>query len=101
MKSKPLPDGPPEDAAGTKQTLDFLHQLYRRRADKKAFDEYIHEFPLGTLRGFARRIMMDVLKGPQVDTEFGPASEVSRPAEPKPTTRRPRSTVRRRQTREL
>jgi hypothetical protein len=66
MKTKPLPDAPLEEAAGTEQALDFVRGLQRRRADKTAVKKYIDGFSLGTLQSVARRIMMDVLKAPQV-----------------------------------
>lgn len=100
MKSKPLPDAPPGDVAGTEQALDFVHGLRERRGDKAAIKKYVDDFPLVTLQGFARRIMMDVLKAPQGETEASLAPEEPRRAEPKRTTARRRSTARRRPARE-
>jgi hypothetical protein len=100
MKSKPLPEAPLGDVAGTEEALDFVRGLQKRRRDKAAVEKYIDEFPLGTLQGFARRIMMDVLKAPRGGTEASPAPEETGRAEPRRTTARPRSTARRRPARE-
>lgn len=100
MKNKQLPDAQLGEAAATEQALDFVRGLQRRGPDKEAVKKYIDEFPLGKLQSIARRIMMDVLKSPQGDSEVSPAPEEPGRAAPRRTTARPRPTARRRRVRE-
>ena len=110
MKNKPLPDAPITEAAGSEDALHFVQGLqeeYRRErpADQKAFvEQYLDRYTRGQLRGFGRRILMDIMKRPQISTEAGPEPEpeLEAPGREAPSRRRPRRTTsgRRRPTRE-
>jgi hypothetical protein len=100
MKNKPLPDAPLVEAADTEKALGFVRRLRELRGDDEAIKTYVNEFPLGTLQSIGRRIMMDILKGPQRAPEAKPAPEESAPATPRRRTARPGATDRRRPARE-
>ncbi len=70
MKNKPLPPAPPIEAAETKTALDFVSGLQQLRkksgdVDDAAIQKYLDKFSIGTLQRIARRIMMDIMKGPK------------------------------------
>jgi len=88
MKNKPLPDAPLVQAADTEEALRFVQNLQEEFArehpeNKEAFvKKYVDQFPLGQLQSIGRRIMMDILKGPQSTTEAKSAPEESGRAAP-------------------
>ena len=81
MKDKPLPDTPISKTASSEDALQFVRGLqdeYRRQrpVDQKAFiEQYLDRFTRGELRGIGRRILMDIMKRPQISTEAGPEPE--------------------------
>jgi len=102
MKDKPLPDTPISKTASSEDALQFVRGLqdeYRRQrpVDQKAFiEQYLDRFTRGELRGIGRRILMDIMKRPQISTEAGPEPEApGRAARPRSRTRRATSGRRR------
>ena len=96
MKSKPLPDAPVPKTADSEDALRFVQGLqeeYIRRGrpeNVQAFaEEYLDQFSRGDLRSIGRRILMDIMKRPQIATEAGPEPEA--PGGAAPARRRARS----------
>jgi hypothetical protein len=81
MKNKPLPDAPVPETANSEEALRFVRRLQEeyvreRPLDEKAFvEQYLDQFTRGELRGIGRRILMDIMKRPQISTEAGPEPE--------------------------
>jgi hypothetical protein len=103
MKNKPLPDMPVSETASSEDALQFVRGLQEeylgeRPVDQKAFvEQYLDRFTRGQLRGIGRRILMDIMKRPQISTEAGPEPEPEAPgraARPRGRTRRARSSRR-------
>ena len=96
MKNKPLPDTPISKTASSEDALQFVRGLqdeYRRErpVDQKAFiEQYLDRFTRGELRGIGRRILMDIMKRPQISTEAGPEPEPEAPGRAAPSRSRPR-----------
>src|SRR6516165_11371706 len=96
MKNKPLPDTPISKTASSEDALQFVRGLqdeYRRQrpVDQKAFiEQYLDRFTRGELRGIGRRILMDILKRPQISTEAGPEPEPEAPGRTAPSQGRAR-----------
>lgn len=101
MKDKPLPDTPISKTASSEDALQFVRGLqdeYRRQrpVDQKAFiEQYLDRFTRGDLRGIGRRILMDIMKRPQISPEAGPEPEAPARAPARGRTRRATSTRRR------
>jgi hypothetical protein len=61
---------PPPEPASSEEALRFVRELQRLpKPDREFPDEavlakYLDQFPLGTLRSVARRVMMDIMKRP-------------------------------------
>ena len=108
MKNKPLPDAPAPETASSKDALEFvrgLQEKYRREkpVDQEAFiEQQLDRFPRSELRGIGRRILMDILKRPQISTEAGPEPEPEAPSRTAPSQGRARraTSTRPRRTRE-
>jgi hypothetical protein len=82
MKNKPLLDMPVSKTASSEEALQFvrsLHEEYVRRGRPlnvpEFIEEYLDRFNRGELRGIGRRILMDILKRPQIAAEEGPEPE--------------------------
>jgi hypothetical protein len=81
MKSKALPDAPVAAAASSEEALQFVRRLQEevareRPPNTEAFvEQYLDQFTRGELRGIGRRILMDIMKRPQISTEAGPEPE--------------------------
>ena len=97
MRNKSLPDTPVARAADSKEALDFVRQLQQqytraRPVNKEAFiEQYLDRFTRDDLRSIGRRILMDIMKRPQISTEAGPEPEPEAPGRAAParrTTRR-------------
>jgi hypothetical protein len=94
MRNKPLPDAPIVPAASSEQALAFVRRLqeeYARESprDTETFvEQYLDRFNRGELRSIGRRILMDIMKRPQISTEGGPEPEA--PGRAAPPRRRPR-----------
>jgi hypothetical protein len=73
MENKKLTAAPPVKPATRDEALEFLKGLQRFQieedepVDDVAVREYLSKFPLGSLQGIARRIMMDIMKAPIAD----------------------------------
>jgi hypothetical protein len=84
MKNRPLPDAPVVKAADSKEALLFVQHLQEefhreRPLNRETFiKQYLDRFTLGQLESIGRRILMDLMKRPQV-AEAEPASEVPAP----------------------
>jgi hypothetical protein len=73
---------PPEPAqtvapATSEEAQAFVRELYKRGgkrtlADQARVADFVNNLPLGTLKGIARRIMMDILKAPPPPPGAGP-----------------------------
>jgi hypothetical protein len=106
VKNNPLPNPPISETADSKEALEFVRGLQKEYYDKRPVDQqafveqYLDRFTRGELRGIGRRILMDILKRPQISTEAGPAPAPSGRAARRRTTARSRSTTRRRPARE-
>jgi hypothetical protein len=78
MKNRPLPDAPVSEAADSREALLFVQRLQvefarERPLNREAFvEQYLDQFPLGTLRSIGRRILMDIMKRPQPSTDAEP-----------------------------
>jgi len=89
MENKKLLAAPPVKPATRDEALRFLKGLQQFQieedepVDDVAVREYLSKFPLGSLQGIARRIMMDIMKAPIDDVT--PES----PAKPAPKKKRP------------
>jgi len=102
MKNKPLPEMPVSETASSEEALQFVRDLQEqylreRPVDQNAFiEQYLDRFTRGELRGIGRRILMDIMKRPQISTEAGPEPEApGRAARPRSRTRRATSGRRR------
>lgn len=99
MKNKPLPDAPVANSAKSEQALEFVRQLQKEYAgerplNKGAFiEQYLDGFTRSELRGIGRRILMDIMKRPQISTEAGPGPEPELPGRAAPTRRTTRRTT--------
>ena len=97
MKSKPLPDAPVPKAAESKDALRFVQRLQQEYARDRpvlteAFiEQYLDKFSRADLRSIGRRILMDIMKRPQISTEAGPEPEPEAPGRAAPARRRARS----------
>jgi hypothetical protein len=106
MKNKPLPDTPVAKPASSEDALQFvrgLQEQHRRErpVDQKAFvEQYLDRFTRGELRGIGRRILMDILKQPQIGTEEEPEPEPPRGVTRRRTAPRAGRTARQRPARE-
>jgi hypothetical protein len=96
MKNKPLPDAPATETASSEDALRFVQGLqeeYIRRGhplNVQAFaEEYLDRFSRSDLRSIGRRILMDIMKRPQIVTDAGPEPEA--PGGAAPARRRGRS----------
>jgi hypothetical protein len=92
MKNNPLPDAPVAPTASTEEALQFVRRLQEevareRPLNTKAFVEQYR----GELRSIGRRILMDIMKRPQISTEAGPEPEPEPPGHSAPGRRRARS----------
>lgn len=94
MKNKPLPDAPVAATASSEEALQFVRRLQEeiaraRPPNTEAFvEQYLDQFTRGELRGIGRRILMDIMKRPQISTEAGP--ELEPPGRAAPVRRRAR-----------
>jgi hypothetical protein len=99
MKNKPLPDAPATETASSEDALQFVRGLQERYLrerplNEKAFvEQYLDQFTRGELRGIGRRILMDIMKRPQISTEAGPQPEPEAPGSTAPARRRARHTT--------
>ena len=108
MKNNPLPDAPVTPTASTEEALQFVRRLQEevtreRPLNTKAFvEQYLDQFSRGELRGIGRRILMDIMKRPQISTEAGPEPEPEPLGRAAPARRRarPSTSGRRRPARE-
>ena len=89
MKNKPLPDAPATETASSEDALRFVQGLqeeYIRRGhpgNVQAFaEEYLDRFSRSDLRSIGRRILMDIMKRPQVVTDAGREPEAPGGAAP-------------------
>ncbi len=88
MKNKPLPDAFISKTAPSEDALQFvrgLQEQYRRELplNERAFvEQYLDRFTRGELRGIGRRILMDIMKRPQIATEAGTEPELPGRAAP-------------------
>jgi hypothetical protein len=90
MKYKPLPPAAPiVPAASSEEALRFVEglQKFRRgrgKVDRAGLALFVNQFPVGQLQAIARRIMLDLVKGPGGDRhkprEEGPAPMRRAPA---------------------
>jgi hypothetical protein len=89
MKNKPLPASPIVEPATTEEALEFVRGLQKFRkkddapVDESAVKEYVNQFSLGTLQSIARRVMMDIMKGPQRGASAPDKAAPSRNSAPK------------------
>jgi hypothetical protein len=96
MKNKPLPDAPVAATASSEEALQFVRRLQEEVAragppNTKAFvEQYLDQFTRGELRGIGRRILMDIMKRPQISTEAGPEPEPEPPGRAAPARSRTR-----------
>jgi hypothetical protein len=96
MKNKPLQEAPVSETASSEDALGFVRGLqeeYRRErpVEQKAFvEQYLDRFTRGELRSIGRRILMDIMKRPQISTEAGPEPEPEAPGRAAPSRGRPR-----------
>ena len=96
MKNKPLPDTPATETASSEDALRFVRSLQEkhrreRPADHKAFiQQHLDQFTPSVLRGIGRRILMDIMKRPQISTEAGPEPEPEAPGRAAPSRGRAR-----------
>jgi hypothetical protein len=108
MKNKPLPNPPVSDTADSKKALEFVRGLQKEYFDKRPVDhqafieQYLDRFSRADLRSIGRRILMDIMKRPQIATEAGPEPEPEVPGGAAPQRRRarPSTSGRRRPARE-
>jgi hypothetical protein len=81
MKNKPLPDAPVAATASSEEALQFVRRLQEEVARERPpnaealVEQYLDQFTRGELRGIGRRILMDIMKRPQISTEAGPEPE--------------------------
>lgn len=90
---------PPADPVSSKQALDFVQELQKLRLQQLQeqdpverqklglqIAQKVRDTPFGTLQGIARRIMMDLGKGPPYDAPGAadprPPREAPRPSAP-------------------
>ena len=73
MKNKRLSDMPLVEPAGSEEALGTIRELWAFRHDKTLVKENLDRRPLGQLQSIARRIMMDIMKGP---SQEAPGPEV-------------------------
>lgn len=96
MKNKPLPDAPVSKTANSEEALQFVRGLLEeytreRPLNEQAFvEQYLDRFTRGELRSVGRRILMDIMKRPQIVTETEPAPEPEAPGSAPPARRRAR-----------
>jgi len=101
MKNKPLPEMPVSETASSEEALQFVRDLQEqylreRPVDQNAFiEQHLDRFTRGDLRGIGRRILMDIMKRPQISPEAGPEPEAPARAPARGRTRRATSTRRR------
>jgi hypothetical protein len=100
MRNRPLPEAPPVETVDGEEALNFVHKFqeaYRDAHDKEAFVErYLDQFTQSQLRSVGRRILMDLMKRPQIDTKAGPWPEPEPPWSAAPAHSRPRRVTSRR-----
>lgn len=82
MKREPPRPAPLVEPATSADALAFVRELQKRGAKRTPQDaarvaDFLNSMPLGQLKGIARRIMMDIMKGPPG------GSDAARPAPPK------------------
>jgi hypothetical protein len=96
MKNKPLPDAPVAATASSEEALQFVRRLQEevareRPPNTEAFvEQYLDQFTRGELRGIGRRILMDIMKRPQISTEAGLGPEPEPPGAAAPVRSRAR-----------
>ena len=96
MKNKPLPGAPVTTTANSEDALQFVRRLqeeyFREKPpNEQAFvEQYLDRFTSGELRGIGRRLLMDILKRPQISTEAGPELEPEAPGRAAPSRGRAR-----------
>jgi hypothetical protein len=90
MKNKPLPGAPVTTTANSEDALQFVRRLqeeyFREKPpNEQAFvEQYLDRFPRGELRSIGRRILMDIMKRPQISTAAGPAPAPEEPGRAAP-----------------
>ena len=96
MKNKPLPDAPADETASSEDALRFVRGLQEKLRheppeDQQALiEQHLDRLTLSQLRGIGQRILMDIMKRPQISTEAGPEPEPEAPGLPAPSRGRPR-----------